>query len=195
MAVWDTVTIGALLLLCAVGVVLTALRLPGTWLIVAAALAYGWWAEWTSVGPIMVGVLAGLALLGEAGELLLSAATAQRAGATRQAAWGGLAGGILGMLLLSSLLSLPLPVVGTMVGAVTGALVGCFGGAMLTELVIRKKLAHSTKVGLFSALGCALGMAAKIALALVMTGLVLTSVVCSPMPAQRTQTPLTAPAP
>lgn len=177
---WEIITVVALVVCCLLGVVMTAVRLPGTWLIVMAALGYGWWAKWESVGPVTIAVLAGIALVGEITDLAMSAVTARKAGATRQAAWGGLVGGVVGMVFLSSMLSLPFPVVGTVVGATAGALVGCFGGAMLVELAMRKKLAQGAKVGLFSALGLVLGMAMKIALALAMSGLVLASVVCAP---------------
>ncbi len=177
---WDNVIITALILACLAGVVMTALRLPGTWLIVSAALGYGWWSDWMGIGTALACIVVAIAIVGEIVEFALTALTAQKAGASRQAAWGGLIGGFLGMIFLASVLSLPMPVVGTMIGAIAGALVGCFGGAMIAELAVRKKLAQSTKVGLFSAMGFILGMAVKTALALVMFGLVMTSVVCTP---------------
>jgi len=177
---WDIVAIVALSICCMVGIMLTALRLPGSWLVVVAALVYGWWSDWQDIGLVLVAVLAGIALIGEATEFALSAITAKKAGASRQAVWGGLAGGILGMLFLSSLLSLPLLFVGTLIGAVAGALVGCFIGATLVEYAVRKRLAQGTKVGIFSAVGFVLGMVTKVALVLIMSALVLTSVVCSP---------------
>ena len=177
---WDNVIITALVLACLAGVVMTALRLPGTWLIAGAALGYGWWSGWMGIGTALACIVVAIAIVGEIMEFALTAITAQKAGASRQAAWGGLIGGFLGMLFLASLLSLPMPIVGTMIGAIAGALVGCFGGAMIAELAVRKKLAQSTKVGLFSALGFVLGMTAKIAIALVMSGLVITSAVCTP---------------
>ena len=175
---WETVAIVGLILCCLLGVLITIARLPGTWLIVAAAFGNGWLVQWQEISPAIVAVLAGLAVIGEAAEVIMSALAARKAGASRGAAWGGLLGGILGMFFLSSMLSLPFPVVGTVIGAIAGALAGCFAGAMLVELAIRKKLAQGTKVGLFSALGFVVGMVTKIALALVMSGLVLTSVVC-----------------
>ncbi len=175
---WEAIITIAAMILCCLGVLLTAVRLPGTWLIAVVAIAYGWWAEWQPVGVVIVAVLLGLALIGEAAELLTSVFTAKKAGATRQAAWGGLVGGLLGMFLLSFLV--PVPLVGTMIGA----LVGCFAGATLTELWVRKGVTQGVRVGLFSAMGFALGAAMKIAIALVMTGILLTSVVCSdPAPA------------
>jgi len=173
---WEIITIVGLVLCCCLAVALTALRLPGTWLLIAVTLGYGWLSDWQRVGLVMVAVLGGLALIGEAVELLASVFTAKKAGATRQAAWGGLAGGLAGMLLLSFLV--PVPLVGTMVGA----LLGCFVGAALVELAMRKNLTQGTKVGFFSALGFALGAAAKVAIALAMSAVLLTSVVCSKPP-------------
>ena len=172
---WDATAIVLLVLCCLLGVVTTALRLPGTWLIVAGAILYGWWGEWTRISLVLVGVLAGIALLGEAFELLTSVFTARKAGASRRAAWGGLIGGIVGMFLLS----LPVPIVGTIVGAV----LGCFVGAMIAELSVRKELGQGARVGLFSAAGFVLGTVAKLGIALVMAGILVTSVLLSSPPA------------
>ncbi len=170
---WDAVTTVALILCCLLAVVMTAVRLPGTWLIVLCALGYAWWADWQRVGMWTILALGGIAVAGEVIELLTSVFTTRKAGGTRQAAWGGLIGGILGMFFLSFLV--PVPLVGTMIGAV----VGCFGGAALAEMAARRRLAQGTRVGLFSALGFVLGTATKIALALIMSGILLTSAVCS----------------
>lgn len=158
---------------CAVGVVMTALHLPGTWLIVATALAYGWWTDWAELGVVTIAVLGGMAALGEAVEVLASVVTARRAGATSQAGWGALIGGFVGMLFLSFLV--PIPLIGTMVGA----LVGCFGGALLAELAMKKRLAHGAKVGVFAAIGFVLGTVTKLALAMVMAALLFTSAMCT----------------
>lgn len=167
---WDIVMVIALVLCCLLALVMTALRLPGTWLMVGGAVGYGWWGNWARVGFWTIAVLVGLALIGELIEILASVLTARKAGGSRQAAWGGLAGGILGMFMLSFLV--PIPIVGT----IAGALVGCFAGAMIAEYSVRRKLAQGTRVGLFSALGFVLGMAGKVAIALVMSGVLLTTV-------------------
>jgi len=73
------------------------------------------------------------------------------------------------------LLSLPVPVIGTIIGGV----LGCFAGAMIAELSVRKEVGQGAKVGLFSAAGLVLGAVAKLAIALVLAGVLLTSVVCS----------------
>lgn len=178
----NVVIAGVLVACCLLSILLTAVRMPGTWLIVAAALGYGWWTGWDPIGWGVIAVLAGIALAAEAVEIVMSVVTAKKAGASRQAAWGGLIGGFAGMIFLASLFSLPFPVIGTMVGASVGALVGCFAGAMIAELAVRKKLVQGTKVGFFSALGFALGTATKTAIALAMSGLLLTFAVCSRPP-------------
>ena len=160
-----------LILACLVGVAMTAIRLPGTWLIVTSAAGYAWGEGWPRAGLTLLGILAGIALLGEGIEILASVVTARRAGASRKAAWGGILGGILGMIFLSFLV--PIPIVGTMIGA----LVGCFTGATLVEMSVRKDISHGTKVGFFAAMGFVLGAVAKIVVALVMSGLLLSAVI------------------
>ncbi len=169
----DILLTSAIVLVCMIAVAATAVRLPGTWVIVASSAAVGWWTDWERVGVSMVVVLAMLAVAGEVVELLMSVVTARKAGASRRAAWGGLLGGILGMFFLTFLV--PVPLVGTMVGA----LVGCFAGAMIAELSANRRLAHGTRVGLFSAIGFALGIAAKIAVALAMSGALIVSYLAS----------------
>ena len=170
---WTIATVVVLIICCSLGVVMTAVRLPGTWLLVVTALGYGWWTGWERVGLVTVAVLAGAALAGEAVEVVSSVVTAGRVGASRQAAWGGLFGGVAGMLLLSFLV--PIPLIGTMVGA----LLGCFAGAAIAELAVRRRIVQGAKVGLFAAIGFVIGTVAKTALALIMSGLLLTTLVCS----------------
>jgi uncharacterized protein YqgC (DUF456 family) len=164
---WDILSLTPWMLGCALGVVLTAFRLPGVWLIVIEALIYGWWTDWEHVGLVFMLIMIALAAVGEASEQLMSVFTARKAGASKQAVWGGLIGGFVGMFLLSFLI--PIPIVGSMFGA----LVGCFAGAMIAELGARKRLAQGTRVGLFSALGFVLGTVAKLAIAFVMAGVLL----------------------
>lgn len=152
-----------LVLVCLAAVVATAVRLPGTWVIVAAAFVYGWLDGWERISVTWVLVLAGLAAVGELVELILSFLTARRAGATRQAAWGGLIGGFLGMFFLS----VPLPLIGTFIGAI----LGCFAGAAITEIWIHNQIQRGARVGVFSAIGFAVGAAAKVGLALAMAGI------------------------
>lgn len=169
-AVWDVVAIVAVAVVCLAGIGLTAFRLPGTWLIVATALGHAWWSDWTRPGTLVLGMLIGAAATGELAELLLSVLTARGVGGSRQAAWGGLIGGFLGMFFLTFI---PIPVVGSMIGAI----LGCFTGAMIGELHARREFGQGTRVGVFSALGFVLGAATKLAIAMAMAGLLVTSLI------------------
>ncbi|HNQ23686.1 MAG TPA: DUF456 domain-containing protein [Phycisphaerae bacterium] len=162
---WDYAGIAAVCVACVVGIGLTAVRLPGTWLIALAASVYGWLSGWGRVSITSVAVLIGIAVVGEVCEALASAALAKRAGASRQALWGALAGGFAGMLLFS----VPLPVIGTTIGAV----LGCFTGALIGELLAQRTLPQGTRVGVVSAAGFVLGIALKTAIAFLMTAMVL----------------------
>ena len=160
----DLLQITPWLLLTLLALILTTLRLPGGWLIVAEAIGYGWWTEWARVGWLFVGVIVALAIVGEVLELATSVLTARKAGASQRAAWGGFFGGFLGMIFLSFLV--PIPVVGTLCGAV----MGCFIGAMIGELTAKRELAQGARVGLFSAMGFVLGTVAKLVVTFMMAG-------------------------
>jgi uncharacterized protein YqgC (DUF456 family) len=191
---WETVALVSLTLCCMLAVAMTALRLPGPWLIVIGALLYGWWADWEPFGLLLIGLLVLFGALGEAAEFLGAVLTARKAGASRQAAWGGLIGGLLGVVFLASICTVPFPLIGTLIGAVIGAMIGCFAGATIVELWLRREVAQGARVGLFSALGMALGTAAKLAVAMAMSALVMTAAVCSgPSPVGTDSTAVQAP--
>lgn len=160
----DLLEITPWLLMTLLALILTTLRLPGGWLIVAEAVGYGWWTEWARVGWLFVGVIVVLAVIGELLELATSVLTARKVGASGRAAWGGFFGGFLGMIFLSFLV--PIPVVGTLCGAV----MGCFIGAMIGELTAKRELAQGARVGLFSAMGFVLGTVAKLVVTFMMAG-------------------------
>ena len=88
----DIAILTILALLCVVALLMTAVRLPGTWLIVAAALGFGFWTGWQRMSVWIVVALGVAALVGEIMEMATSAVAARKAGATRQAVWGGLSG-------------------------------------------------------------------------------------------------------
>jgi len=149
---------------CLLGTAMTALRLPGTWWILATAVVFSWWRGWPEGMGWALGLLGGAAILGEIVEFVGSLVLTRRARASRYAGWGGMLGGLLGAIFLSFLI--PVPVVGT----VAGALAGCFLGAAMVEFAARKRVAQGTRVGFFAALGFVVGMATKVAVALAMSG-------------------------
>ncbi len=181
---FDHLIIVAAGMICLLAILLTALRLPGTWCLVFGAALYGWHTNWHAITVPTLAIVAGIALFAEAVELLMSAVIAQRAGGSRRAAWGGLAGGFLGMFFLAFLI--PVPLVGSMVGAI----VGCFCGAAVAELSHRGDIGKGTRVGVFSALGMALGTAAKVGLALVMSTILMVSVWSNGRPSEEPALPL-----
>lgn len=150
---------------CLLGVLLTAVRLPGTWLILLLGLGLGWRSDWRMVTANTAWILAALATIGEVAELGVSMLTAQRAGASRRATILGTVGGLIGMVL-----SAPLPP--PLIAPIGGALLGCFAGAALGELWKRPRLNQGVRVGAFAAIGFALGMTTKVAIALCMSVLI-----------------------
>ncbi|MCP4249982.1 MAG: DUF456 domain-containing protein [bacterium] len=139
---------------CFGGVLLTALQLPGIWLIVAAVLAYAWYFDWAAIGPWTVVILSGAALLAEAGETLAAMWLANKAGASRRASWWALVGGLAGAFLLT----IPIPIIGTIIGAA----IGCFAGAFLAETSQQTDAATGARIGAAAALGRVAGSVLKI---------------------------------
>jgi hypothetical protein len=168
--------VAVVVVVCLVSVVMAALRLPGTWLIVATAGVFGWATGWNSISGGTIILLTIAAVVAELAELLASAVTVRHAGASRRASWGSLIGGFLGMIFLSFLVPIPL------LGTIVGALLGCIAGAVIAEMSTGRALDQGTKVGMFSALGFALGSAAKTAIAVAMCGIVLIAILFSEKP-------------
>lgn len=168
---WDVVWMVSLVLACVAGVVLTAVRLPGIWLIVFTGWGYGWYDGWQTLSLTLIIVLTGVAVVAEVVEALMSVVFARKAGASSKAAWGALIGGFVGMLVFT----IPLPVIGTTIGAI----LGCFTGALVVEWGVRKDVGQGLRVGVFSAIGFTLGIVTKLLFAFALSAVLLTSVVCS----------------
>ncbi len=171
--VWNVLALSALFSCAVCGVLLTVVRLPGPWLLVAGAAIYGWWSGWPRVTLSLVAALAGVAVVAEVIETALTVFAVRRSGASGRAAWGGVIGGFLGMLVLA----VPVPVLGVLIGAV----LGCFAGAALAEWTVRDQFAHGTRVGIWSAIGFAAGAVVKLALAMLMAGATVTAALWGPL--------------
>jgi len=153
---------GGLVLVSLVGIALAVFQLPGTWLILAAAIGYDGYFGWTQITwPWLVG-MAVFAVVVEVFDTLAGAVAAKRAGASRRAVVGSLVGGFAGMFIFS----IPVPVLGTIVGG----LLGCFAGALAGELSVKQDLVSGARVGLFATLGKIVGLVAKTSAALVLAG-------------------------
>lgn len=130
------VALGAL-----VGVCLTAITLPGIWVMIAIALGCQLWQPsmlswWTIGGAIVLGLAA------EWVEFVASAAGAKCAGGTRAGAWGSILGSIVGLILGSFFI--PIPIFGSLAGAVLGAGLGAIIGE---RGISQRTWVDSTKAG------------------------------------------------
>ncbi|MDB4950543.1 MAG: hypothetical protein JWM27_3192 [Gemmatimonadetes bacterium] len=148
------------------GIALIPLGLPGIWLQLAALAGYGWATGWRASVYWALGIVAGLALLGEVLEWTLGRKYARRYGGSGSAEWGAVVGGMVG-----AMAGIPIPVV----GSVIGAFVGAFAGAAVFELAGRTDWRSSVRVGWGALLGRVAAAAAKCALAVAAAAVALLS--------------------
>ncbi len=137
--------ISVVIFMAFLGVILTLVTLPGTWLMVLTALLMLLWQP-TMFPWYTIVSLAVLALLAEGFEMLSGAVGTKKFGGSTKAAWGAVAGAIAGAILGSFVV----PLIGTIIGAVLGA----GGGAMFIERQVNKKSWNdSAKIGTGAAVG------------------------------------------
>ncbi len=153
--------VGLLLLLitCLASFASLLIGLPGTFLIVGAALMYGWATGFATVHWSTVGWLFLLAVLGEAVEFLAAARAVGDRPSRRVMAGalvGGVVGGLVGMPFLFG------------VGALLGALAGAFSGAALAVVSEGGTLGAAFSTGLAALRGRLSGFVLKAAVAAVM---------------------------
>jgi hypothetical protein len=134
--------------------------LPGTFLIVAAGLVYGWATGFAAVEWATIAWLGGLALVGEGIELFAATAgAASERPSFRVTAFvlvGGIAGGIIGTPLLFG------------IGSLLGALAGAFAGAAIAVRSEGGSRESALATGLAAMRGRLLGFVMKSAIAMVM---------------------------
>lgn len=103
--------------------ILTAVTLPGNWLILLFTCLTAWW-RWEE-GMFSLPLLIALAVMALAGEILESAGSAlsvKKSGGSRYGSLGGIVGSVAGA--LGGGVLIPLPVIGSLLGACLGALIG-----------------------------------------------------------------------
>jgi uncharacterized protein YqgC (DUF456 family) len=150
--------------LMAVGVLLVAAgfaglllpALPGAPLMFLGLVVIAWAEDFTYVGAVTLGVLAALALLTYAIDVLAGLLGAKRFGASPRAMFGAGVGAVVGIFF-----GLP--------GVVLGPLIGAFIG----QLSSVPDLVAAGRAGVGAALGLVLGVALKIAVAFTMVGIFL----------------------
>jgi uncharacterized protein YqgC (DUF456 family) len=138
---------------------LVPIGLPGTWLMIGAAIAFDYLSPTGRVGWIAIGVALVLAFVAEVFEWTLASRYAQKYGGSKRAGWGAFIGGLIG-----AFVGFPIPVLGSMVGAFAGA----FAGALVAEYTNRNSTAGTaTRVATGALLGRAAATAMKMAIAFV----------------------------
>src|SRR5207237_6730577 len=105
----------------------------------------------------VLGVAAGVALCGEAFEVVLGAVGSRHAGGSTRGAVLALVGSIVGGIMGTAL---PVPIVGSLLGACLGAFVGALSG----DLWARRTLFQSLAAGRGAALGQFWGTVLKLAI-------------------------------
>ncbi len=137
--------------------------LPGNWGIVVVAALYAWLVADGSRAAVSwqaVGLLIGLALVGELAEFLAGALGAAKAGGSRRgvalAIVGSLVGGVVGLFV-----GIPIPVIGSLVSAIILGGVGAMIGAILGESWKGRDFDTSFEIGKAAFVGRLLGTAAK----------------------------------
>lgn len=139
--------------------------LPGTWLMVAAALLSGRVLPGTRVSWLAIAAAAALALLAEVLEWTLAARYARKFGGSRRAGWGALIGGVLG-----AFAGIPIPVLGSVIGAFAGA----FVGALVAEFSHAHATAETaTRVATGALLGRVVATIMKLSIACAIAAIVI----------------------
>jgi hypothetical protein len=160
--------LAAYFLVVAAAVLLVPFGLPGTWIQVAAAAVLVLVTGGVRLGWGWVATFVGLAVVGEVVELVAGQWGARRFGGSRRAAWGALIGGVVGALVGG----IPIPIV----GAIVMSFVGTFVGALVGETSARGARPE-LRVGLGAVVGRALGVGAKMGVAVAIVALSIVSVV------------------
>jgi uncharacterized protein len=137
------------------GTVLPAL--PGIALIWITALIYGIFDRFTTLTPLVFGVITVLAAIGLAADFFMTQAATRVSGASWQATIAGVVGGIIGMIVGFFAAG-----IGIGVGGIIGALVGVIG----VEYVHRKDLRAAVKAGGGWLAGCLASRAMQFIIAL-----------------------------
>ena len=142
-----------------VGLLLIPFGLPGLWVILLGILGYGWLTDFQTLSVWVLGLMIGLAILGEVFESWIGFRYAKRYGGSSRAGWGALVGGLIG-----AIVGVPIPVV----GSVIGGFVGAFVGAALFEYTKARQVEGSAKAGWGAVLGRAAAAAVKMGIGVVM---------------------------
>ena len=146
-----------------IGIALTVVSLPGTWLAVLVAVGCKFWQP-DLMSWWVVGAAGGLALLAEVVEFSASAVGTARAGGTKTGGVGSLVGGIAGAIFGAPFFF--------GLGAIPGAVIGAGIGALVAERGLAKRTwAQASKSGQGAAVGRLVATILKVAFAVAIAAL------------------------
>jgi uncharacterized protein YqgC (DUF456 family) len=154
------------------------LGLPGNWLIAALTVAYAWLVPQdtrAAVGWPTVGVIAGLAVVGEVIEFAAGAAGVRKLGGSWLGALLALAGSVAGAV-TGAVVGIPVPLVGPLLAALLFGGLGALVGAVVGETVRGKPLGTSLTIGRAAFRGRLVGTLAKTVVGAVMAGIAIAAV-------------------
>jgi len=148
------------------GLVLTAIGLPGLWLFLLLAAVLPLLGSATAPSGLALGIGFGLALVAEVIEWVAQVRWTGRSGGSRRAGWAALAGGILG-----AFAGVPIPVLGPIIGSFAGS----FLGALIAEYSRTRDRGLAGKVAWGALIGRVVATTFKIALGVVVAVVIIGS--------------------
>jgi hypothetical protein len=155
-----TLSLFLLAAVCFAALVSLLFGLPGTMVIVAAAVLYAWATEFAAVTWGTIGWLALLAVIGEGLEFLTGAVGAAGERPSKRVTVAALAGGFIGGVVGTPLLF--------GIGSLLGVLAGAFAGAALAVVSEGGSRAAALRTGVAALRGRLLGFVLKVSVAIVM---------------------------
>lgn len=148
-----------------VGIGITAIGLPGNWVILFTALVYGYFDAFVHINTIVLLILLGALLVGELVEFVAGTLGAQKANASKTAIVtafiGGITGGIIGTGIMPGL------------GSIAGAIGGSFVSGYFAEYFTTGNKEKAGRVAKSIVVGQALGLVFKLAVAIGMVVLII----------------------
>jgi uncharacterized protein YqgC (DUF456 family) len=142
-----------LALICIVSIFIIPLGLPGTWVMIAAAIGYSILVP-NSIGIVTIVAITLIAVVAEVLEFTLTGTYAKKYGGSRRASWGAIIGGTIG-----AIVGVPVPIIGPIIGSFVGA----FAGALVFEYSRGSGADVSTRVAWGALVGKAVAAAMKVA--------------------------------
>lgn len=153
-----------------IGAFITLLGLPGTLVILIDAVIYSACTRWEKLPWWLLLVLAGITLVSEVSDNLISAAGVKKYGGSTAGMIWAMIGGLIGAVVIGAVLGGVLPIV----APILGGLIGGFAGGYGYERGQGKSEDEARKAGMGAVLGRLAGSLLKSILAVTMVVIVLT---------------------